>query len=688
MLLACLVGFACIAPLPARAQSPIRLHEQGSFLAGGTVVIDAVGNTFHGNHVYVQYQIPAIPGAPERYPLVMWHGGAQFSKTWETTSDGREGFQNIFVRRNYPVYNIDEPATGRSGRITSGASVDNQGFSPRLAPSPVGPNTQSPSDFESALQRRRQSTDGGPLPLGPALDAMTSDAVAALFDRTGPAILVTHSASGNPGWLTAIKNPNVKAIIAYEVTAKTFPKGERPDLLPTFKGLPPNWEGPEIPLEDFLKLTRIPIRLIYGDIESRQPWPAAISNARKFAEVVNRHGGNAKVIHLPTDAGMFGNTHFLMSDLNAIQVADHMEQVLREIGLDKRGGPKPSVQGKRASGVITVEEQGSFFVGPVAANDAGTSFFYGDDAYVQYQIPSGSGQQNASARRQYPLVLWHGENQSGKTWESTPDGREGFQSILLRRGFATYIIDQPRRARGGRGMQGTTIPSAATSLAQGGEAALFKTARLGVWNPPNAPSYFPGVQFPKDAESRTQFFRQQTPNTGVGEWEGADPTATTNAVSELFNKIGPGVLITHSGSGGPGWLAATKSANIKGIISYEPLRFLFPTGELPPPVGNIPMVEISAAEFAKLTRIPIQLVYGDNISKDPSSAAAFANAQAFVKAIKRHGGDAELLHLPTVGVRGNTHFPFSDLNNGAVADQLSKFLHKRALDKLVKAANN
>ena len=36
------------------------------------------------------------------------------------------------------------------------------------------------------------------------------------FIKIGQGILVTHSQSGGPGWITAIKNPNVSAVISYE----------------------------------------------------------------------------------------------------------------------------------------------------------------------------------------------------------------------------------------------------------------------------------------------------------------------------------------------------------------------------------------------------------------------------------------------------------------------------------------
>ena len=55
-------------------------------------------------------------------------------------------------------------------------------------------------------------------------------------------------------------------------------------------------------------------------------------------------------------------------------------------------------------------------------------------------------------------------------------------------------------------------------------------------------------------------------------------------------------------------------------------------------------------------------------------------ARRFVDAINRHGGDAQVVHLPEVGIHGNTHLPFADLNNHQIAGLLSKFLQEKALD--------
>jgi hypothetical protein len=83
------------------------------------------------------------------------------------------------------------------------------------------------------------------------------------------------------------------------------------------------------------------------------------------------------------------------------------------------------------------------------------------------------------------LVLWHGAGQSAKTWETTPDGREGYINIFLRRRFSVYTLDQPRRGRAGRSTQSLTINPVRD------EQAAFDIFRVGIW-----PNYFPGVQFP------------------------------------------------------------------------------------------------------------------------------------------------------------------------------------------------
>ncbi|MGV6946433.1 hypothetical protein [Sphingobacterium sp. CZ-2] len=91
-----------------------------------------------------------------------------------------------------------------------------------------------------------------------------------------------------------------------------------------------------------MKYTKFPIVIYYGDFLADKPtdhigqdqWRGEMQMARAFAEIVNRHGGDAQVVHLP-EIGIKGNTHFPMSDLNNVEIADLMAKWLKEKGLDK-----------------------------------------------------------------------------------------------------------------------------------------------------------------------------------------------------------------------------------------------------------------------------------------------------------------------------------------------------------------
>jgi hypothetical protein len=189
--------------------------------------------------------------------------------------------------------------------------------------------------------------------------------------------------------------------------------------------------------------------------------------------------------------------------------------------------------------------------------------------------------------------------------------------------------------------------------------------------------WFPGVQFPIDnKEAFDQAMRARYEEFDIA--KNAHLEAETAAVA--IDRIGPSVLLTNSAGGWRAMLAALKSDNVKGIVAYETAAFVFPEGEGPQGAeGGFGPTHVPMAEFMRLTKIPIQLVWGDN------TAQTFWNvnvkiARQFVDTVNAHGGKAELLMLPDAGLKGNTHIPFADLNNIAVADLLSAFLKKHKLD--------
>lgn len=328
---------------------------------------------------------------------------------------------------------------------------------------------------------------------------------------------------------------------------------------------------------------------------------------------------------------------------------------------------------------IALQAQGSFAVGGSVVQSPGTyelgrpgaagQTLHGDHARVVYQIPVNP--------RKLPLVMWHGYGEFMKTWETTPDGREGFQTIFLRRRFPVYLIDQPRRGGAARSTLAAQIP------AEPDEQRWFNVFRLGVW-----PKLYPGVQFSSAPEALDQFFRQMVPDTGP-----LDTDIAVSAVSALFDRIGPAVLVTHSHSGGMGWETVMRNPNVRAVVAYEPgSGFVFPEGEVPPDMpsatGPLKGTTVPLARFQALTRIPIVLYYGDNIPTEPKPdnpgldnwRVRLAMARLWVDAVNRHGGDARLVALPELGIRGNTHFPFADLNNVEVANLMSAFLAAKRLD--------
>jgi Alpha/beta hydrolase family len=322
---------------------------------------------------------------------------------------------------------------------------------------------------------------------------------------------------------------------------------------------------------------------------------------------------------------------------------------------------------------LSVSAQGSFAFGGRQRSGSGR----GEHGYVQYQIPLHA--------RGLPILLWHGGTTSGSCWESTPDGRAGFMTLLVSRGFACYAIDQPRKGRAGSPLDHSahrTDPSLAND-----DARSWSVWRLGVWERGGSPTPFPNLQLPTDEATIDQFHRRRTPDSGP-----ADPEVVLEAVSALLEDLGPTVLIVHSNSGQYAW--QLPSDNVAAIIAYEPGAFAFPVEDLPPEIGTeLPEVAritspipLPPLQFQRLVRTPIQVVYGDNFTDAPNSNFGVElwrvnrqRAAQFVTALIERNADVSLLELPRRGITGNTHFPFSDLNNADIARLAEEFLTERNL---------
>lgn len=227
LLVAMTIGL-CLHPAGARsADAPLAIAKQGNFYVGGKYV-ESHGDMPMVGQAFVEFLLPQTQTHP--YPIVLVHGGSQTGTGWISTPDGREGWAIYFLRHGYAVYVVDQVGRGRSAYIADvyGASRTQtreyvmQRFSssekfnlwPQAKLHTQWPGSGEPGDpvFDNYFASNVPSMENRGIQ-----SRMNVDALAALLDRIGPAIVLVHSQSGQYGWPLAQARPAlVKAIVAAE----------------------------------------------------------------------------------------------------------------------------------------------------------------------------------------------------------------------------------------------------------------------------------------------------------------------------------------------------------------------------------------------------------------------------------------------------------------------------------------
>ena len=308
---------------------------------------------------------------------------------------------------------------------------------------------------------------------------------------------------------------------------------------------------------------------------------------------------------------------------------------------------------------LTLASQGSFFVGGESKTmpttpGRGGAFGAGEitinQMYVQFQIPP-------NGDRHVPVVMVHGCCLSSKTWETTPDGRMGWNEYFVRKDRPVYMADQSSRARSGFDPStmvavkaGTMPPAQLPNVLAATHQTAWSVFRFG----PKFGEPFADGQFPIEAVE--ELYKQMIPDLNSTL---PNPNPTWKNMAALAVKLNGAVLMGHSESGFfPEQAAlADPSAipNIKGLISIE-----MPCPELPP------------AQIATLAKIPTLVMFGDHLDMQgggPANwSASYESCQQFVQQVKDKGGDAEMMYLPKLGIKGNSHMLMQDRNNLQLAD--------------------
>ena len=221
-----------------------------------------------------------------------------------------------------------------------------------------------------------------------------------------------------------------------------------------------------------------------------------------------------------------------------------------------------SEQGIFSAGGITVTSDGTFDPENQWEETGAGQTAHVDHANVLYQIPA--------EETGLPMVFLHGYGQSRMGWMTTPDGREGWSEMFLRKGHGVFLIDEPRRGEAGA----TSVSGDISTKTL--DQRWYTQFRIGRWE--NGESVVnEGSQFPNDAASVDQFFRQMTPDTGMTSDMGGDfdneivAKAVAATIDEVYERTGKNsILVTHSQGGGPGWTAARYTDHIAAIVAIEP----------------------------------------------------------------------------------------------------------------------
>ncbi len=360
---------------------PLEIAREGYVFAGGSYSTVKDAKVMSGQ-IYAEFQIPAHRKSP--YPIVMVHGGSQSGTNFTGTPDGREGWAQYFLRQGYAVYVVDQVGRGRSayqdetyGPATPAdfvatqkrfTAVERYNLWPQAHLHTQWPGTGAPGDpiFDQFFASQLPSIANYTLQQG-----LNKDAILALLEKIGPAILLTHSQSGAFGWPVADTRPDlVKAIVAVEPNGPPFYNVDNigsPDWFrdsadqqrpwgPTADPLtydPPvssasdlaivRQEQPDdpdvsrcwiqkLPARQLPNLKKMPILVVTSESSYHRAYDHCTV---KYLEQAGVHVNWIKL----SDVGIHGNGHMMMLEKNNMEIAAVMSKWVSKV-LPAAPGPK------------------------------------------------------------------------------------------------------------------------------------------------------------------------------------------------------------------------------------------------------------------------------------------------------------------------------------------------------------
>jgi pimeloyl-ACP methyl ester carboxylesterase len=274
--------------------------------------------------------------------------------------------------------------------------------------------------------------------------------------------------------------------------------------------------------------------------------------------------------------------------------------------------------------------------------------------YVHYRIP-------ANVTGKLPIVLVHGGGLTGASYETTPDGREGWATYFARKGYPVYVVDTPGRGRAGFNASAINQARAESDAGRLPPSVLQVTGELAWALFRFGPSYgtaHPNGQFPTDAMAA---FAAQGVPFAEAMLEGGGMATAPRALAALLDRIGPAVVVVHSLAGPfADALVELRPQLVKAVVNIEGAQNVVPTDK----------------QIAAYRGVPVLELFGDHLDAPVFTAKPRYEARKLVvqRINQNEGGRATLRSLPEVGIQGNSHMMMQDRNNLQVADHILGWL--------------
>jgi pimeloyl-ACP methyl ester carboxylesterase len=312
---------------------------------------------------------------------------------------------------------------------------------------------------------------------------------------------------------------------------------------------------------------------------------------------------------------------------------------IAEVGSFHVGGRLVQIQGQPVREVV-------FTPGGAPAKIDPNGNYLVESMYVQYFTP-------AKIRAKVPILLWHGGGLTGVTYETTPDGREGWSHFFIRHGWKTYVSDAVERGRSGWASP-DIWPGTPQFLPIENPWPRFRMGAKPWSEDPKQREEFAGNQFP--AEGYLNFMRQVVPR-----WTTTDQ-ATIMAYTELVDKVCPCVVLVHSQGGQFGQkVAQARPDLVKALVLVEPAGFGDPE------------------KAGALKNTPILTIYGDHIQQDARWPKMRETQLKLNELYRQAGAQVDVIDLPEVGLKGNSHMMMMDRNNQQIAQLIQDWLQRKGL---------